>query len=308
MHGVSMRYSFFDADADSLRRTQYFETWGNRGLWHDDWMAICRLQPDAPGAFPPLPITTAFDELAWELYDHRVDPTECHDLAASNPTKLRQLVDYWWAEAGRYDVLPIDIRPRAQRWPANPPRPAGSVADRTVFFGSSGPYERGVTPRIAGRSFSIDAEIVVRDNAAQGVIYALGSVHGGYCWYVLDRRMVFEVASSSIESESVAVPIELDPGPHSVRVDVAADVDLSGHVSFSIDGRDLGGANVRKLLRRMPIGSARTRVGAANGSPVSGAFEAPFAFRGELRRVTVVPRGGHPDNARAEHEAEMRDQ
>ncbi len=51
-----------------------------------------------------------FDEDKWELYNVEEDFSECHDLAEKHPDKLRQLVELWWAEAGKYNVLPLDDR------------------------------------------------------------------------------------------------------------------------------------------------------------------------------------------------------
>ncbi|MCB1499524.1 MAG: arylsulfatase [Bauldia sp.] len=39
MAGVSMEYSFADADAPGRRVTQYFETGGHRAIYHDGWVA-----------------------------------------------------------------------------------------------------------------------------------------------------------------------------------------------------------------------------------------------------------------------------
>jgi arylsulfatase len=43
------------------------------------------------------------------LYNVQEDFSECHDEANKNPQKLRELVEMWWAEAGKY-VLPLDDR------------------------------------------------------------------------------------------------------------------------------------------------------------------------------------------------------
>lgn len=308
IHGISMRYSLQDAAVEGRRRMQHYEMWGNRGLWRDDWMAICRLQPDAPGAFPPAPMMGSVDELRWELYDHSQDPTECEDLADRNPGKLRELTEYWWAAAGRYQVLPVDTRPRARRWPENPPRPAGSNPDHMVFFGSGGPYERGVAPKTAGRSFRIAAEVTVGEGEASGVLYALGGLHGGYWWYAAEGSMHFEAAPSSVHTETVSAQIHLDPGRHRLELSVATNQTLRGQVDFAVDGRWIGGGPLGGLLKRIPIGVGRTYVGYAARPTVRGAFTPPFAFRGTLHRLTVS--FGSPSHfpLRAELDAEMRDQ
>ena len=43
IEGVSMVYSFDEADAPGRRRTQYFEMFINRGIYHDGWWAASRV-------------------------------------------------------------------------------------------------------------------------------------------------------------------------------------------------------------------------------------------------------------------------
>jgi arylsulfatase A-like enzyme len=42
MHGVSMAYSFDGADEPDRHETQYFEMFGNRGIYHKGWTAVTK--------------------------------------------------------------------------------------------------------------------------------------------------------------------------------------------------------------------------------------------------------------------------
>ena len=99
LHGTSMRYAFASPTARSTRSTQYFEMYGHRAIYHDGWKAVTW---HATG--------TDFDDDQWELYDIGSDFSESNDLASSRPEKLAELIERWWTEAGRYDVLPLDDR------------------------------------------------------------------------------------------------------------------------------------------------------------------------------------------------------
>ena len=106
IEGVSMAYTFADKDAESRRRTQYFEMMGNRALYHEGWVAGClhgRL-PWETGA------TVSFDADRWELYNIEEDFSQANDLAAKEPARLRDLQDRFMAETARYKVLPLDDR------------------------------------------------------------------------------------------------------------------------------------------------------------------------------------------------------
>ena len=100
--GVSMRYSFDDAKADGARKTQFYSMLGSRGIWHEGWKAVT--------THPTIAGWSNFNDDTWELYHTDVDRSELHDLAAEQPEKLRELINLWFAEAGRNAAFPLDDR------------------------------------------------------------------------------------------------------------------------------------------------------------------------------------------------------
>src|SRR5262245_55600230 len=80
--GTSMIYTFDNAQAKETHTTQYFEMFGNRGIYLDGWIACARHSiPWLMVQNPPL----AKDK--WELYHVAEDFSQAHDLAAKNPGK-----------------------------------------------------------------------------------------------------------------------------------------------------------------------------------------------------------------------------
>jgi arylsulfatase len=130
IEGVSMAYTFdkANANAPSKRETQYFELGGNRGIYHDGWMA--NTIPPTPvwdlatGKLPDL--TTGYQ---WELYHISEDYSQDNDLAAKMPDKLKEMQALFMTEAAKYNVFPLDNRAFAR---IQTPRPS-AVAGRTVF-------------------------------------------------------------------------------------------------------------------------------------------------------------------------------
>jgi arylsulfatase len=106
MDGVSMMASFRDAKAPENHLTQYFDVFGNRGVYDNGWLA--GTVHNVPWIFnaklPPL------DEDVWELYDLRSDFTSAVDLASSNPKKLEEMKEIFKREAIKNKVFPIDDR------------------------------------------------------------------------------------------------------------------------------------------------------------------------------------------------------
>ena len=86
MQGVSMRYAFDDAAAGERHETQYFEMFGNRGIYHKGWTAVTRHGTPWTGMYK-----RAFDDDVWELYDTNKDWSQANNLAKQMPEKLRQL-------------------------------------------------------------------------------------------------------------------------------------------------------------------------------------------------------------------------
>jgi arylsulfatase A-like enzyme len=107
LDGVSMLYSFNDADAAEQHETQYFEMLGNRGIYHKGWTAVTRHSTPWLLLGQKLP---AFDDDSWELYDTSKDWSQANNLAEEMPEKLHELQRLWLIEAVRYNVLPLDDR------------------------------------------------------------------------------------------------------------------------------------------------------------------------------------------------------
>ena len=114
----------------------------------------------------------------WELYNVEEDPTEFNDLAAKMPEKVKQMQDIFYAEAKKFDVLPLDNTSLA-RW--NAPKP-NLTAGRTVFTYSgvlTGVPNSGA-PNILNKSYTITAEVEIPKGGAEGMIVTDGGRFGGY--------------------------------------------------------------------------------------------------------------------------------
>jgi arylsulfatase len=197
--GVSFAHTFDEAAAPSKHHTQYFEMFGHRALYHDGWRAVC---PWPGTSFTeaaqkgrrfgsPIPnqVLIDLDAHDWELYHIDEDYAECHNLAAEQREKLIEMVGRWWAEAGKYQVLPIDgtalERMNAERPTIARPR------TKFVFYAGGSPVPFTATPKSYNRPWSITAEVVIPAGGAEGVLLAQGGCTGGYTFFVKDQRLYF---------------------------------------------------------------------------------------------------------------------
>jgi len=150
---------------------------GNRGIWYKGWKAVTfhgRLPWENKSKW-------SFDEDKWELYNVEEDFSECHDLSETHRDKLRQLVELWWAEAGKYNVLPLDDRLQE--------RLLGRAAlekEKTSYTCYPGTVRipEGSAPHTTNRSYSITAEVdIPADGRVEGPICAIGGTGGGSSSY-----------------------------------------------------------------------------------------------------------------------------
>ena len=114
----------------------------------------------------------------WELYNVQEDPTQFNDLATKMPEKLKQMQDLFYAEAQKYNVLPLD-NTTLTRW--NTPRP-NLTAGRTVFTysGELTGVPGSAAPNILNKSYTITAEVEIPPGGAEGMIVTEGGRFGGY--------------------------------------------------------------------------------------------------------------------------------
>ena len=267
--GSTMRETFTSGEAPSPRDVQYFEQIGHRGIYANGWKAVTWHQSGTP-----------FDADNWELFNLNDDFSECHNLAESNPEKLKEMVDLWWEEAEHYGVLPLDDR-SIELFGA-PPRPHTPHARRTYeYFPPISHIPADACPQLSGRPFTITAEITTTD-AVEGVIYSRGSHNVGHSFYLQDGTLNF-VYNALGSLHVISAPVVLSPGKHHVgaRFDREG---KAGRITLVVDGEDVGSGEIPKLVRM--LGSTGMDLGRDGLSQVCDAYRGEFPFSGTIHKVT----------------------
>lgn len=277
IHGVSLASTFSDPDAVRSHRRQYFEMFGNRGIWADGWKAVTHHEKGAD-----------YDTAEWELYDLDADFSEANNLAASHPDKLRELEQLWWFEAGRFDVLPLDDR--SVELFTGPPAPGSpSLRARFEYYPPVSHVEPSVAPSFEHASWHrIEAEISGRK---EGVIVGYGNTASGFVLYVDQGVVRYEYNAAG---DVTVVEVEL---PDDEVVNVLFEFELNvddrtGRGRLSANGNSSGWVRFPRVLSFLALSGMD--VGRNQLSPISGRYEPPFAFAGHIERVIVEldPRTG----------------
>src|SRR5688572_18496149 len=186
IEGVSMLYSFNEPKAAERHETQYFEMFGNRGIYHKGWTAVTRHKTPWLLVGEKVP---ALDDDVWELYDTNKDWSQSNNLAKQMPEKLEQLKRLWVIEATRYNVLPIDDRVAERMNPDLAGRPVLIKGTSQILFGSMGRLSENSVVNVKNKSHSVTAEIVVPKEGAEGVIIAQGGNIGGWALYAKSGKL-----------------------------------------------------------------------------------------------------------------------
>ena len=221
IEGVSMLYSFNDAKAAERHETQYFEMFGNRGIYHKGWTAVTQARDAlaAHRARRPVPL----DDDVWELYDTTKDWSQANDLSKEMPEKLHELQRLWLIEATRYKVLPLDDRMLEKMNPDTAGRPVLIKGKTQLLFGGMGRLSENCVLNIKNKSHSVTAEIVVPKKGAEGVIIAQGANIGGWSLYAKGGKLKYCYNWGGVQALLSSRPTSADPrgrapGAHGVRL------------------------------------------------------------------------------------------
>jgi arylsulfatase len=269
IEGVSMLYSFNDAKAAERHETQYFEMFGNRGIYFKGWTAVTRHKT------PWLLVgekTLPFDDDVWELYDTTKDWSQANDLSKQMPEKLHELQRLWLIEATRYNVLPINDDLAAVMNPDTAGRPQLIKGDSQLLFGGMGHLGENCVVNIKNRSHAITAEIVVPQAGADGVIIAQGGNIGGWSLYAKDGKLKYCYNLGGVKYFYVETAKPLPAGEHQVRVEFAyagGGLGKGGDVTLYVDGKKVGEGKVPMTLPMIFSCDDGCDVGEDTGSPVS---------------------------------------
>jgi arylsulfatase len=296
LEGVSMVYTFDHPNEPSHHHVQYFESLGNRAIYKDGWWAgdLVRETWEKPNELEGAQNDNVHP---WELYDLNSDFSQADDLAGRYPDKLKELQQLFDEEGKRNHVYPL--------MPAPGSLPTLQDRGQITFT-----YREGVdrltswvAPVLAGRAYSIIADVNIPPHGANGVIIAQGGRYGGFTLFVKDNRVVYEINSFGNRSGRVVARDPLTAGRAHIVVNLVPDeattVSSSAFATYKpfpgigtlrINGKPEGSGrfeNVNANARETLDASETLDVGSDLGSPVSPDYQSPNRFTGNVETVTL---------------------
>jgi len=314
MDGTSFLFSFDDAAAPERHTMQYFEMFGGRGMYKDGWWAASR--PDRiPWDFSQATIKQFGPEadwdpdrdVGWELYNLTEDFSQAKNIAAQHPDKVKELQELWWSEAERNRVLPL-MAGVSVMYGILPPLP---TTTRFSFMGDVQNIQRGMTPRIQGRSYAIEGELKVPAGGAEGVIIACADFTGGYSLWVDDKGLLHH--TYSLLGVEVYRQVSTEPIPSGdVTVKMLFESDApkpgsGGKVTLWANDKQIGEGRLDKTVPIAFTSYAGMDMGRDNGGVVDLTYEekAPYAFTGQVKKVVFDLKPVHAEAVQELHQHAM---
>lgn len=279
--GFSFASSFTDPNAPSLHTTQYFEIMGNRAIYKDGWMASTH--PLRLPWMPPVKVSP--DDYPWELYHVETDYSQAHDLAAQEPERLATLKDAFYAEAKKYNVLPIDSRGFDRL--NDPNRHQNS---RTQYTYYPGPYRYmyDAWPDVKNRSWSLNATVELSNSGTNGMITGQG---GRFCGWGLIMQagkpeFIYRRTQTPGDMLRISGSAPIGAGHHEIRLTFDYDgggLGKGGEAHLLVDGVEVSHGHVANTVPAW-ISEPGT-IGRDVGTPLVEDYKVPFTFQGQIVKV-----------------------
>jgi arylsulfatase A-like enzyme len=313
LDGVSFAYTFRSAAEPTRKHLQYFEMVGHRAIWAEGWKAVAlhwsrrmlEFVPDPTGLDPTGPFHDGdFDADRWELYHLDLDFSESRDLAADQPEKLSKMVELWWSEAGRNQVLPLS----EQLIRHDRPEAIFERRPEYIYFGPIRLTE-SASPDLHRRSHTITAVLDVPPAGGEGVVLSQGGPEGGYALVATGGRAHYVTNLLGREVGVASSEQGLPSGPVTLRVEV--DVPAPGQVVVTIEVNGDRGQPVG-LVGANPVTYDVRGRGLRVGSGLAGVWPSYVPapdFNGRIVEVRIALTGDeNPSGAEARARAAMTEQ
>ncbi|HXM58096.1 MAG TPA: arylsulfatase [Candidatus Dormibacteraeota bacterium] len=291
LEGVSFRSTFMSDDVPTPRETAFFSMLGSRAIWHRGWKAV--------SVHPTIAGWGRYENDRWELYDVERDPTEMHDLAAEQPARLREMVNRWFHEAGRYQGFPLmDLT--AVEVLADPTRPqVAPPRDRYVYYPDSTEVPESAAVNVRNRSYKIAAVVDVESPDAQGVLFSHGARFGGHSLYVKERRLKYVYNFVGSREQTIGSTRDIPTGAVVLAAVFEREGDTmpaTGVLSLYIDDEKVGEGRIITQPGNFSLAGEGLNVGRDPAEPVTDDYPGgrPYAFTGGRIDHVIVDVSGRP--------------
>ena len=287
IEGGSMVYTFDEPLSPSRHQIQYFEMFGNRGIYFDGWFAgTVHIKPWGN-------VENRFTEDTWELYHVKEDFSMSTNLADKRPDIVALMQKMFIGEAEKYKVLPMDDRRQELFNPKIAGRPdlMFGRTSLTLYEGMTGMLENDFI-NTKNSSFEIVADIEAGDKTTNGVIISQAGRFGGWSFYVNNGTLTYLYNYVGIDQYKVTASAKLPKGKSTVKMDFAYEggdkPGQGGTATLYINGKSVGSGKIDHTQFSIFSADESANVGLDSETPVSKDYDVESSkFNGKIDKVTI---------------------
>jgi arylsulfatase len=282
LDGVSMAYSFDNADAPNRKKRQYYEMFGNRAIWVEGWKAVCLHANRMPW---DVNVVLPFDQDEWELYHVAEDFSESTNLADKYPDKLEELKKIFDEEAWKYNVYPLHDD-MIKRMAVQQDRLFGD--QKKFVYYAPGAYriaEKASAP-VKNRSHTITTTVDLK-GYEEGVICCVGGMTGGFTMFIKNGRLYFDYNYLDGVYYTLASP-ELPEGNTEMTFKFIKTKEFGGTGELYVNDKRVDTVEMPTMHISTYSLAETFDIGRDTGTQVSKLYKGPFPFKGNLDKVVIT--------------------
>jgi arylsulfatase len=290
--GVSMLYAAEDANAEDRHTTQYFEMFGNRGIYHDGWMA--RVVHRVPWGSAPI---NSLQDDVWDLYNVTEDFSLANNLAGENPEKLKEMQELFEKEAIANSVYPLDDRvfERFNAAVAGRPDLMGDRKSLTLAQGMVGLLENTfINEKNSSKTITANVQL---NGSDRGIILTQGGKFGGWALYMDDGKPAYTYNWFGLDRYTITSPLAIDKPNAEIKLQFDYDgggPGKGGLATLYVDGEKVAEGRVEKTQPGVYSADETADVGVDEATQVAEVFKDVHdsEFTGYVTSVTIsIPEG-----------------
>ena len=282
MDGVSMLYSFNDANSPTRKNRQYYEMFGNRAIWSDGWKAVTLHANRMPWELNTI---LPFDQDKWELYHVAEDFSESTNLANQFPEKLAELQNMFEEEAWKYNVYPL-YDDMIKRIAKQQDRLFGDQKEFVYFAPGAIRIAEKASAPVKNRSHTITTTLDYKGHE-EGVIVSVGGMTGGFTMFLKGGRLYYDYNYLDGVFYTMSSP-PLQEGQAELKFNFIKTKEFGGRGELYVNGEKVAETDMPQMHISTYSLAETFDVGRDTGTQVSRIYHDPFPFVGELDKVVVT--------------------
>jgi arylsulfatase len=281
MDGISMMYSFDNAEAPNRKQRQYYEMFGNRAIWVDGWKAVTLHAKRMPWELNKV---VPFENDEWELYHVEKDFSESNNLAEDHAEKLAELKAIFDEEAWKYNVYPL-YDDMIKRIGAQETRLFGDKKEFVYFAPGAIRIAEKASAPVKNRAHSIATTIDLNGDE-EGVIVAVGGMTGGFSMFIKNRQLHYDYNYlDGVHYNLVSPPLPL--GKNELKFNFIKTKEFGGIGELYLNGIKVHEVDMPDMHISTYSLAETFDIGRDTGTQVSKMYTDPFPFKGKLDRVVI---------------------